>query len=238
MDVMATEIAAPVAALSIQVDKCLATGARSFTLAAELEVAPGITILFGPSGAGKSTLLGAIAGLLRPDWGRIALGDTVLFDSAVGIDVPVPQRRIGYVFQDLALFPHLTAAENVAYGLASQPTAAREAKAARALASFHITHVADRRPDDISGGERQRVALARSLVTEPRVLLLDEPLSALDEDIKQKILDDLRAWNAGRRLPILYVTHSREEAAAIGERVTFIRNGRIDMGKQDSRHGL
>ena len=229
---MATEIAAPPAALSVRVEKRLATGARSFQLGAELEVPPGITILFGPSGAGKSTLLGAIAGLQRPDRGRIVLGDAVLFDAADGTDVPVPQRRVGYVFQELALFPHLTAAENVGYGLASLSRERRRVRVAATLASFHIAAVADRRPDDISGGERQRVALARSLVTEPRALLLDEPLSALDDDIKQTILDDLRAWNAARRLPVLYVTHSREEAAAIGERVVYMREGRIEASKK------
>lgn len=228
---MVPEIAALAAALSVRVEKRLASGTRSFQLDAVLDIPPGITILFGPSGAGKSTLLHAIAGLLRPDRGRITLGDAGLFDSASGLDVPVPQRRIGYVFQNLALFPHLTAAENVAYGLASLPRAVRTARVAAALASFHIERVADRRPDDISGGERQRVALARSLVTEPRALLLDEPLSALDEEIKQKILDDLRAWNARRRLPVLYVTHSREEAGVIGEHVVYMKEGRIDEGK-------
>jgi molybdate transport system ATP-binding protein len=231
MDAMVPEIAALAAALSVRVEKRLASGTRSFQLDAVLDIPPGITILFGPSGAGKSTLLHAIAGLLRPDRGRITLGDAGLFDSASGLDVPVPQRRIGYVFQNLALFPHLTAAENVAYGLASLPRAVRTARVAAALASFHIERVADRRPDDISGGERQRVALARSLVTEPRALLLDEPLSALDEEIKQKILDDLRAWNARRRLPVLYVTHSREEAGVIGEHVVYMKEGRIDEGK-------
>jgi len=229
---MATQIAVPAATLALRVEKRLASGARSFQLDAEIEVPPGITILFGPSGAGKSTLLGAIAGLLRPDNGKIVLGDAALFDAAAGIDVPVAQRHIGYVFQELALFPHLTAAENVTYGLAALPRPARDAKVAAALASFHITHVADRRPQDISGGERQRVALARSLVTEPRALLLDEPLSALDDDIKQTILDDLRAWNAARRLPVLYVTHSREDAAAIGERVVYMREGRIEVKSQ------
>jgi molybdate transport system ATP-binding protein len=225
---MATEIAAPAVVLSVRVRRRLVSGARSFLLDAEFDVPPGITILFGPSGAGKSTLLGAIAGLLRPDAGKITLNGAVLFDHDRQIDVAVAQRRVGYVFQELALFPHLTAAENVGYGLASLPRPERESRVAAALASFHIEEVAERRPDDISGGERQRVALARSLVTEPRALLLDEPLSALDEEIKQKILDDLRAWNAARRLPVLYVTHSREEAAAIGEQVVYMRQGRIE----------
>jgi molybdate transport system ATP-binding protein len=229
---MATEIATPATALAVRVEKRLMSGARSFLLDAELDVPPGITILFGPSGAGKSTLLRAIAGLLRPDRGRVALGDAVLFDANADIDVPVPQRRVGYVFQELALFPHLTAAENVGYGLAPLSREARDAKVEAALESFHIAQVGDRRPDNISGGERQRVALARSLVIEPRALLLDEPLSALDEENKQKILDDLRAWNAARRLPVLYVTHSREEAGAIGERVVYMRDGRIVEGKR------
>src|SRR5207249_860886 len=145
-----------------------------------IEVPSGITILFGPSGAGKSTLLDCIAGLSQPDSGKITVNEELLLDSDRGVDVPPRQRRIAYVFQTLALFPHLTVEENLAYGLAGLQTSLRSARVAQILEAFRVEKLARRRPGEISGGERQRVALARSLVTLPRVLLLDEPLTGLD----------------------------------------------------------
>ena len=199
----------------------------SFALDVEIDVPPGITILFGPSGAGKSTLLDCIAGLTRPDAGRIASGDAVLFDSEAGINLPPQRRSAAYVFQSLALFPHLSAEDNVSYGLAQLSAAERRACTVEILESFRVARHGRRRPGELSGGERQRVALARALVTSPRVLLLDEPLSALDAGVKLEILEDLRGWNAARRLPILYVTHSREEVDALGERVIALDHGRV-----------
>ena len=151
----------------------------------------------------------------------------VLFDSDERIDLPVAERRLGYVFQNLALFPHLTVAQNVQYGIAKMPAGERRARMMAMLESFRIAHLIARKPGEISGGERQRVALARSLVTNPAALLLDEPLTALDNATKSKILDDLRAWNAAHEIPILYVTHSPEEAFALGERVVVLEGGRI-----------
>ena len=151
----------------------------------------------------------------------------MLFDSDERIDLPVAERRLGYVFQNLALFPHLTVAQNVQYGIAKMPAEQRRARMMTMLESFRIAHLIARKPGEISGGERQRVALARSLVTNPAALLLDEPLSALDNATKSKILDDLRAWNAAHEIPILYVTHSPEEAFALGERVVVLEGGRI-----------
>jgi molybdate transport system ATP-binding protein len=188
---------------------------------------PGFTIVFGASGAGKTTLLDAIAGLVRPDAGQIAVSEAAMFDSQRGVDVAPQRRKLGYVMQELALFPHLTAEQNVAYGLAGEERSQRKQKVGEILESFRIAGVRTRRPAAISGGERQRVALARALVTNPRALLLDEPLSALDLPTKSRILDDLRAWNETRRVPILYVTHSREEMFAIGERVLVLEAGRI-----------
>ena len=142
---------------------------------------PGITILFGPSGAGKTTLLDCIAGLVRPDAGPNRNPPSkILFDSALGINVPPQRRRVGYVFQDLALFPHLTVEGNVEYGLSSLAVEERKRRSAAILESFRIAHLRSRRPGQISGGERQRVALARALVIDPTILLLDEPLAALD----------------------------------------------------------
>ncbi len=198
-----------------------------FSLEAELEASPGITILFGPSGAGKTTLLECIAGLAHPDAGRIVAGERTLFDSERGINMAPAQRGIAYVFQTLALFPHLTVMQNIEYGLAHLPVAEKHEHAREILESFHIAHLAARKPDAISGGERQRVALARSLVTRPCLLLLDEPLAALDATTKSRLLADLRAWNAARRIPILYVTHSREEVFALGERVLALGQGRV-----------
>ncbi len=202
-------------------------GPSSFVLDVSIEVSPGITILFGPSGAGKSTLLDCLAGLTQPDAGRIAVGGDLLFDSSGAIDIPARKRRIAYVFQTLALFPHLSVEENVQYGLSDLREENRRGRVEEILATFRVENLRKQKPDQISGGERQRIALARSLVTEPRVLLLDEPLTGLDAELKAAIVDDLRAWNAASRIPILYVTHSREEVDALGERVIAIENGRV-----------
>jgi len=202
-------------------------GPSSFVLDVSIEVSPGITILFGPSGAGKSTLLDCLAGLAQPDAGRIAVGGDLLFDSSGAIDVPAQKRRIAYVFQTLALFPHLSVEENLGYGLSDLREEDRRRRVGEILETFRVTKLRKQRPDQISGGERQRIALARSLVTEPRVLLLDEPLTGLDAELKAAIVDDLRAWNAAKRIPILYVTHSREEVDALGERVIAVENGLV-----------
>jgi len=198
-----------------------------FLLDISIEVPPGITILFGPSGAGKSTVLDCIAGLARPDAGRIAAGEEVMFDSQAGVNCPPQARRIAYVFQTLALFPHMSAEENVAYGLDGLPHQQRAARVEEILKAFRVEKLRARKPLEISGGERQRIALARSLVTQPRVLLLDEPLTGLDAELKAAIVDDLRAWNVARRIPILYVTHTREEVDALGERVIAMDRGRV-----------
>jgi molybdate transport system ATP-binding protein len=204
-------------------------GAResSFVLDVSIEVPSGVTILFGPSGAGKSTLLDCLAGLVRPDAGKIAAGADVLFDSERGIHVPAAKRRIAYVFQSLALFPHLTAEENIAYGLHDLRNGEVQERVAAILQAFRVEKLRKQKPGEISGGECQRIAMARSLVTEPRVLLLDEPLTGLDAELKSAIMDDLRAWNAAKGIPILYVTHSREEVDALGERVIALDNGRV-----------
>jgi molybdate transport system ATP-binding protein len=139
----------------------------------------------------------------------------------------VAKRRVGYVFQSLALFPHLTVEQNVQYGLAQLPQEKRAAQASAILQAFRISHLASRYPRETSGGESQRAALARTLVTDPTVLLLDEPLAALDAATKGKIIDDLREWNDAHRIPILYVTHSREEVFALGDRVVVLDSGRI-----------
>jgi len=213
--------------LSARIRKSFPGVEREFSLDVEFTAAPGFTILFGPSGAGKTTLLDCIAGLSTPDAGRIAVGELVLFEANTRVDVSVARRGLGYVLQDLALFPHLTVEQNAEYGLAALPRSVRKQRAAAMLQEFHIHHLRQQRPSEISGGERQRVALARALVTDPSVLLLDEPLAALDAATKSMILADLRHWNQAHRVPILYVTHSREEVMALGERVLVMEQGRI-----------
>jgi molybdate transport system ATP-binding protein len=209
--------------LGVQLRKSFAD--RSFQLNVAFAIPPGITILFGPSGSGKTTLLDCIAGLSSPDWGQITVGGQVLFDGATRLS---PQeRKVGYVFQDLALFPHLNVENNIHYGLAGLDRSQRRSRCAAMLESFRISHLRRRKPGEISGGERQRVALARALVTDPRLLLLDEPLAALDAATKSRIVEDLRAWNQAHRIPILYVTHSRGEVFALGERVLALADGNI-----------
>lgn len=210
--------------LTVEIRKRFANGG-GFALEASFVAPPGITIVFGPSGAGKTTLLDCIAGLATPDSGGIAVGGRVFFGD--GTNLAVQHRRIGYVFQDLALFPHLSAEKNIQYGIAALPANQRGRRTDAILESFHISPLRDRKPSEISGGERQRVALARALVTDPCVLLLDEPLAGLDAAAKSGIIDDLRAWNQAHRIPILYVTHSREEVFALGECVLVLEDGRI-----------
>src|SRR5579864_4080906 len=215
------------APLHAKFQKRLQSRSNGFLLDVAVELTPGFTILFGASGAGKTTLLDCLAGLTPPDSGRIALAARLLFDSSRRVNVTTAQRRVGYVFQTLALFPHMTVERNVAYGLAHLPAAERSRRATSLLEAFRISHLARRKAREISGGESQRVALARTLVTDPDFLLLDEPLAALDAPTKASIIDDLREWNRVHNIPILYVTHSREEAFALGERLIVLDTGRV-----------
>ncbi len=217
----------PAARLEARFRKAFSASTHDFVLEADFQAAPGFTILFGPSGAGKTTVLDCVAGLTKPHSGRIVIGDRVLYDAARHVNLAVEKRHAGYVFQTLALFPHLTVEKNVQYGLTHLPAPERTARATAILQAFRIAHLAPRYPREISGGESQRAALARTLVTDPAVLLLDEPLAALDFATKSKIIDDLREWNQTHGIPILYVTHSREEVFALGERVLILDAGRI-----------
>ncbi len=213
--------------LEVRIRKRFPNPEGSFNLNVHFRALAGFTILFGASGAGKTTLLDCIAGLTDPDEGRIAVGGEDLYDAEKKQNVAAWKRRIGYVHQDLALFPHLTAEQNVAYGLRALSAAERQTRSREILDLFRIGHVRDRRPAQISGGERQRVALARALVTEPRALLLDEPLAALDRPTKSLLVGDLRQWNQHHRVPILFVTHNGEEVFALGDEVIMLDAGRI-----------
>jgi molybdate transport system ATP-binding protein len=200
---------------------------RAFHLDVAFAVSPGFVILFGPSGAGKSTLLDCIAGLVTPDEGSVCIAGETLFDTASHVSIPTEKRRLGYLFQSPALFPHLTAKQNVEYGIPHLPNVERDRSVSEILKLFRLENLESRKPDELSGGEAQRVALARALVTNPRALLLDEPLSGLDAELKSSIIADLRAWNATRQIPILYVTHDRAEVDALGERVITLDQGEI-----------
>jgi molybdate transport system ATP-binding protein len=216
--------------LSVRVQKRLggtAKGEASTQLDVRFSISAGFTILFGASGAGKTTVLDCIAGLQEPDAGSVTVGNITLFDSEKGIDQPARNRHIGYLFQTLALFPHMTVRQNIAYGLSALEHTDRDDRISEIAESFGISGLYGRRPSEISGGERQRVALARALVTQPRALLLDEPLTALDAVTKTRILDDLRGWNDDHAVPILYVTHQREEVHALGDRVLVLEAGKL-----------
>jgi molybdate transport system ATP-binding protein len=191
---------------------------RSFDV--DLSVASAGTLaLVGPSGAGKSTVLRAIAGLARPAAGRIALGGTVWFDSSRAVDVPPEERRLGVVFQQYALFPHLTVRQNVAFG-------SREG-VSELLERFGIGALADARPGTLSGGEQQRVALARALARQPRALLLDEPLAALDAHTRDTVRRELRELLRSLALPAIVVTHDFEDAAALADTVGVVVDGKL-----------
>jgi molybdate transport system ATP-binding protein len=213
---------------TLEVDVRLARPGSGFQLDVRLSAPPGVTILFGPSGSGKSTTLAAIAGLITPSAGRVALGGEVWFDAAQHVHRPVEQRGIAYVFQSLALFPHMTALGNVEYGLPrSMPRAERRRRAAEMLARMKVAHVAERRPSTFSGGEAQRVALARAFAPSPKLVLLDEPFSAMDRTLRADFVADVRAWVAEARVPLLHVTHHRNEARALADRVVLFEGGRI-----------
>jgi molybdate transport system ATP-binding protein len=199
-----------------------------FRLDVAFAVPAGVTILLGRSGAGKSTTLDAISGLVRPLGGRVALGDEVWFDAELRVDRPVERRRVAYVLQSLALFPHLSARANVEYGVdRALPSAARRARAEEMLARMKVGHLSARRPPTFSGGEAQRVALARAFAMAPRLMLLDEPFSAMDADLRRELAADLRATIAVAGIPVIHVTHQPDEARAMGDRVIHLEAGRV-----------
>jgi molybdate transport system ATP-binding protein len=200
---------------------------REFALSLELTVAPGERLaLAGPSGAGKTTALRIAAGLVRPASGRVALGGETWLDTGAGVELPPERRRCGFVFQDYALFPGLSAWRNVAYGMEG-PRRERRRRALDFLERFGLAAHADASPAGLSGGERQRVALARALGAEPRALLLDEPLSALDPGSRRDSLRELHALLAELPIPVLLVTHSYDEAALLADRIAVIDRGRV-----------
>jgi ABC-type sulfate/molybdate transport systems ATPase subunit len=202
-----------------RLDLAIVSALRSFELDVDLTIGAETVALVGPSGAGKTTVLRAIAGLRKPDRGRIALGGRAWYDSAARIDLPPEQRSVGLVFQEYALFPHLTVRANVAFGGA--------ARVDDLLERFHIAQLAAAKPATLSGGERQRVALARALSRDPHVLLLDEPLSALDAHTRGIVRDELQDLLRELGLPALLVTHDFGDAAALADRIGVVVSGRL-----------
>lgn len=203
-------------------------GGSDFALDVTFALPNGITVLFGPSGSGKSTTLSLICGLMQAESGRIVLGDRVLADASKRLHLPPESRGVAIVFQSLALFPHLSALDNVAFGLARSIERKDRRNVARSwLERMKVPHLAERRPRTFSGGEAQRVALARALASSPRALLLDEPFSALDEDLRVELRREVRALVQELEIPTLFVTHDRSEARALGERAVVLREGRV-----------
>jgi molybdate transport system ATP-binding protein len=209
--------------LSVDIEKQLG----DFALKAAFEVAGGATALFGPSGAGKTSIIGMIAGLMRPDRGQIVLDGQTLFDAAMRIDVPACRRRIGCVFQEGRLFPHLSVRHNLDYGRWMSGIAEDARALDHVVDLLDIGHLLDRRPGKLSGGERQRVAVGRALLMRPRLLLLDEPLASLDAARKRDILPYLERLRDEARVPMIYVSHNAAEVKRIANHVVMLDDGRV-----------
>ncbi len=215
----------------LQLAKRLQHGASRFELQLSLRSAAPRLVLFGPSGAGKSQTLKMIAGLVRPDRGHVRLGGRTLFDAACGVNLAPQARRLAYVFQDYALFPHLTVRQNIAFALSSgwrNPGARRsDPRVEHWLGVFQLAAVADHFPAQISGGQRQRTALARALVTEPTALLLDEPFAALDAHLRERLRAELAQVQSQLGVPMLLITHDEADVRLLADEVVQLRDGRV-----------
>lgn len=217
--------------MHVTIRKHMTSGDRKFALDIAFESASRRIALFGPSGAGKSLTLRAIAGLLAPDTGRIVLNGRTLFDAEAGIDIRPQDRRVAFLFQDYALFPHLNVAQNVAFGLGrgwrNPDRRARHPEADRWIDAFGLREIAGQYPSEISGGQKQRVALARALVAHPDIVLLDEPFSALDPALRARMREELHALQSNLDVPMVVISHDPADVEILADHVLEVREGRI-----------
>jgi molybdate transport system ATP-binding protein len=211
--------------MSFDIDIAASRGA--FEIAVSFRAEPGITVLFGPSGAGKTSILDLIAGILAPKRGRIAVDGQVLYDSGARVNLAPEQRRVGYIFQDARLFPHLSVRANLLYGYKLTPQAERYSELDHIVDVLGIDRLLARAPASLSGGEQQRVAIGRAILASPRLLLMDEPLASLDEARKQEILPYIERLRDELKIPILYVTHLASEVERLADVVVEIAAGRV-----------
>ncbi|MDD3813520.1 MAG: ATP-binding cassette domain-containing protein [Desulfocapsaceae bacterium] len=217
--------------LEVDICKTLRSGDRSFVLEASFSSQDDLTVIFGASGSGKSLTIQAIAGLVRPDRGRIVVGGDSLFDNSQGIDLPTRERKIGYLFQDYALFPHLTVRENIAYPLKKTwyftLLPRQQHRVEEIMAAFEITHLAESFPSELSGGQRQRVALARALIKKPSILLLDEPFSALDSMLRHRMRMELLEIRHKFAVPLVVITHDPADVEVFADTLVVFENGGV-----------
>jgi molybdate transport system ATP-binding protein len=217
--------------LDLDIRRRFSAPGQQFDLDVQLHCTQRQVVLFGPSGAGKSLTLKAIAGLLRPQAGHVRLGGATLFDSGKGVQLPPQQRRLGYVFQDYALFPHLTVRQNIAFGLRrgwlNPSRREHDAEVERWMAALRIEHLAQMLPSQLSGGQRQRTALARALVTRPQALLLDEPFAALDHDLRAHLRQELQEVLDATEVPLLLISHDPADVAMFGQQVVELADGKV-----------
>jgi molybdate transport system ATP-binding protein len=198
-----------------------------FSLDLEFQAAAGVTVLFGPSGSGKTLVLDAVAGFVRPEEGRVLLDDDLLFDGAAGVHLPPQARNCGYVFQNYALFPHMTLRENLMFAAERRPRLERHRRVNEMLETFRLADAAGRRPHEVSGGQRQRCSIARALIVAPKLLLLDEPAQGLDVPLRAEFYEVLRQVRADFKTPVLLVTHDLDECFELGEEMLILRDGKI-----------